>query len=126
MQHLVEDRGTLRSERTHSLSSARRDRCGVEQGLGVASTARYQLGGLCRQVETSDLLANVDGETLAEDRAEHRRTDRAPDLPPELDLAGRDAKEVPGQRALDRGQVEREGRPQTGAHDNDVAHDFQA
>src|ERR1700682_3056292 len=115
MQHLVEDRGTLRSERAHSLSPARRDRRGVEPGLGGAPAAADQLRGLCRQVEVSHLLANVDRETLAEDRAEHGRTDRAADLPPELDLARRDAQEVPGQGALDRREVERGGGATAGA-----------
>src|ERR1700682_6151482 len=96
MQHLVKDRGTLRSERTRRLGPARGDLRGVEQRLRVASTARYQLGGLCRQVEVRYLLPDMDGETLAQDRAEHGRTDRAAHLPPEPDLACRGLPGVPG------------------------------
>src|SRR5437879_6070981 len=100
VQHLVEDRGTLLSERAR-LGPASRDLRGIEQSLGVAPAAadepRRDLRG---KMEAGHLLLDMYRKALSQDGAQHRGADRPADLPPELDLARGNAQEVTRQCSL--------------------------
>src|SRR6059058_5925266 len=115
MQHLVEEGRTLRSEAAR-LGPARRDLRRIEEGLWTAAGTGEEASGLSRKVKAGHFVADVDGQLLAEHGAQHRGAERSADLAPELDLALRHAKELPRQRALHRREIERERRPQAGAH----------
>ena len=60
---------------------------------------------------------------MRDDRAEDRHANGAADVPPELDLARRDAEVFARQRALGRVDVQRHGHAQTDADHDEAAHD---
>src|SRR5437588_10437477 len=109
MNDLVEDGGCLRSSGRRCGSPPDRDSAGIENGLRVAHAAGNKPTRLRRQVEAGDLRLDTRSQSRGQHRAEHRRANRAPALPPELNLAGRNTKALQGQRIWTRLQVQREG-----------------
>src|SRR5438105_10247585 len=110
MNDLVEDGGCLRSSGRRCGGAPGRDGAGIKDGLRVAHAAGNEPSRLRRQVEAGDLRLDACGQSRGQHRAEHGRANRATDLPPELNLAGRNTKELAGQGILDGLQAEPEGR----------------
>ncbi len=96
---------------------------GIEQRLRAAAAGlaggQLELG---REVQRGDLLLDRVGQAVGQDRAEHSRAHGAAQVPPELHLAGGDAHHLSRQRTLHHVDGEREGGPQPGADDDQVAH----
>src|SRR3989442_4757867 len=125
MKDLVEDGGCLRSSGRRCGGAPGRDGAGIEDRLRVAHAAWNKPTRLRSQVQADDLRLNARCQARGQHRADDGRANRAADLPPELNLAGRNPKELPGQGILDSLQVQREGGAQADADDDDVAHDVE-
>src|SRR5438105_212662 len=109
MNDLVKDGACLRSSGRRCSGVPGRDGAWIEDGLRVAHAAGNEPTRLRRQVKAGDLRLDARCQSRGEHRAEHGRANRAADLPPELNLAGRNTKELAGQGILDGLQVQREG-----------------
>src|SRR2546430_6008870 len=109
MNDLVEDGGGLRSSGRGCGGAAGRDGAGIKDGLRAARAAGNKPTSLRRQVEAGDLRLDARGQSRGQQRAEYGRANRAADLPPELDLAGRNAEELAGPRGFGRPARKRGG-----------------
>src|ERR1700730_17184811 len=79
----------------------------IEQGVGIAGRTAQRILECGRQIDPGDLGADRVRQALGEDGTKDRRTRRAADVTPELELAGADT-EVPHRKgALDGVDVER-------------------